>query len=155
MFLATFILGCGLILLCVNGLPILSEIISFGYSCLLEVFIRIIESIQGLPYNNIDGVYISQRSVVLLYILIGTLMYLISIKPRGYKDVFYKKRKRRRISKLILASCISLLMVNSIFHSYRIQRLEELIVYDISQGTVLDIFGGGYRYTLKSKNVDR
>jgi len=153
-FLATFILGWGILLLSLNNVPGIGDIIAIGYSKLLEGFIQIIEGIQSLPFNNIEGVYISERSVIILYILIGIIMFIISLKPRQYKDVFHKRLTRKRISKLILASCILLLLCNSILYSYRVYNHKELIVYDISKDTAIDIFCGNTLYTIQSKSID-
>ncbi len=153
-FLATFILGLGLLLLCLNGVPFLGDILSVIYSKLLEAFIQIIAAIQSLPFNSVDGVYISKSSVILLYLLIGTLMMIISLNPKNYKDVFQPKLTRKRMSKIIIATCVILLLSNSIYFTFRTKNNLELIVYDISKDTALDIFYGDELFTIRSENLE-
>ncbi len=153
-FLATFILGMGLLLICINSVPAIGDLVSAGYSRLLEIFIQIISWIQSLPYNNIDGVYFSKVNVILLYVLIGIVMFRLSLKPKNYKEVFHKNLISKRISKLLLALGILFLLINSILFSYRIKNHSELIVYDISNATAIDIFCGNNLYTIESKNTD-
>lgn len=154
-FLATFILGLGLLLLALSGVPTIGDIISVAYSKLLEVFIKIISSIQSLPFNNVDGIYVSKLSVIILYVFIGISMLLISWKPKTYKDVFQQKLTRKHVAKLILGACIILLFSNNLFFEYRVKNQLELIVYDISQNTAIDIFWMNNLYSIQSKNIDK
>lgn len=153
-FLATFILALGILLLALNNIPLVGDIIAIAYSNLLEGFIRIIKGIQSLPFNNVEGVYISARSVILLYIMIGIIMFILSLKPKQYKDVFHKKHKRKRVSKVIFGSCILFLLFNNILYSHRISNLKELIVYDIYKDTAIDIFHSRNLHTIRSKSID-
>lgn len=153
-FLATFILGLGLMLLCVDKISFIGDLFTSLYSGLLDGFLRIILWIQGLPYNNVDDVYISTHSVVVLYVAIGTLMFILSLRPKSYKDVFHKKLGRKRIAKWMLASCIIILLCNNIAFAYRVGNLKEMIVYDISKATAIDIFYGNQLFTLATDSID-
>jgi competence protein ComEC len=153
-FLATFILGFGLILLGLDGVPYLGDFFSLIYSKLLEIFIQIISGIQSLPYNNVEGVFISSSSVILCYISIATLMFILSLQPRNYKDILNRKLTRKRIAKLIIVSCSFLILLNNLVFNYRVLNQSELIVYDISKASVIDIFHGNHLYTLKSDGLD-
>jgi len=153
-FLATFILGLGLLVLSLDQMPIIGDTVSTLYSYLLEGFLQIISGIQSLPFNKVDGIYISLSSVFVLYLLVGTVMFLISLKPQSYKDVFHKKSRRRKLAKIIVAGCITFLAVNSILFTYRISNQKELIVYDVSKSTAIDIFIGNKLYQISSDHID-
>ena len=154
-FLATFILCFGLVLLGLDSVPLLGDFFSLIYSRLLDLFIRIIELIQSLPYNNIDGVYISCSSVILSYTLIATLMFILSLQPRNYRDVLNKKLTRKRLAKLVIASCAIMILLNNLIFDCRVRNQKELIVYDVSKASAIDIFHGNYLYTLKSHGLDQ
>ena len=144
----------GFLLLGFNQVPVIGDIISIVYSKLLEAFIQIISGIQALPYNNVNGVYFSKQSVILLYVMIGMIMLYMSTKPKNYKDVLNKKLTRKRILKLLLATSIVILVSNSILFSYRIRNHNELIVYDISKDTAIDIFSNKKLYSIQSDSID-
>lgn len=154
-FIATFILGLGLLLIGFDRVPVVGDIISATYGKLLETFIQIISGIQSLPLNNVEGIYISKASVLILYILIGFIMLLVSIKPKKYKDVFHKKLKRKKVSKLVIATCIVFLFSNNMLFSFRVKNHKELIVYDISKNTAIDIFCHDKAYTYQSAKIDK
>lgn len=153
-FLATFILGFGLMLLVADSIPFLGDVISFLYSSLLEGFLNIISTIQSLPYNSIDRIYFSTSSVLVLYILLLTFMFRLSVQPNGFEGVLYKKIKQKRIAIWMMIGCIFFLMVNHLKFDYRVNNHSELIIYDVSKTTVIDIFDGDILYTIASETVD-
>ena len=81
-------------------------------------------------------------------------MFILSLQPRNYKDVLNKKLTRKRIAKLIIASCTILILLNNLSFNYRVLNQKELIVYDISKASAIDIFNGDHLFTLKSDNAD-
>ncbi|MEM9544409.1 MAG: ComEC/Rec2 family competence protein [Bacteroidota bacterium] len=153
-FLATFILGIGIALLCFNSIPGLGDIISFFYSVLLEGFIGAIEGVQSLPFTTIDGLFISVESVLICYLLIGAIMYLLRLRPTNYKEAIRNTLKKKRIAACIVMLSTIALMINSILHTNRIKNLTELIVYDIYEHTAIDIFDNNQLYSIYSRNVD-
>jgi len=153
-FLATFILGLGILVLCVHTVPVLGDGASGLYQFLLDIFLKSIRIIQELPYNKVDGVYISVGSVLLLYAGILLVMYLISIRPNSYKDVLYKKVKRKRLAKMLIATCVLGLLGNHVRYEFRTLHDRQMVVYDVRKSTLIDLFLGNARLTLALENLD-
>ena len=153
-FLATFILTGGLLLFFVDGIPYLGDFVGHVYSLLVESLVKVIKLIQSLPLNKLEEIYFSKHTVLLLYVCIGTIMFLMSIKPNGYKGVFFKKTKHKRTARYILLSCIVLLALNSALYTKRVKENYEMITYDISKGSVIDFFVGSSVYSIRSEKVE-
>ena len=154
-FLASFILALGLILIFTELIFGSAVFIAECYSVLLKLFLKLIKVIQSLPYNQIEGVYFSRSSLILLYICLFAIMFLISWKPQSYKDVFFQKRRRKKIAKLVISACACLLMINNLFYSYRTLSNEELVVYDIYKHTLMDVFSDGRLYSFSSESLPK
>lgn len=152
-FLAFFILSNGILLLCVDNILFLGDIVATIYSVLLEGFLTIIESIQSLPFNSVRNVSFSLLTVVLLYVVILAIMFLTSIRSRSFKDVIFPKIRRRKIFRWIIYTSTLLLIVNSMFRTYRIKNQSELIIYNIPKAGVLDIFDGVHHYAIQSEDI--
>ena len=152
--MATYILGIGLCVLLVDKAPYVGDTLAEVYKHLLDFFISCIQTIHGLPFNTVQDIYISRTSLILFYILILTIMYLLSLKPSGYKDILVQKMKRRKIAFKVIALSSILLMANSIWYTYSTKQFTELIVYDISKGTSIDLFCGSNLYSKNSNDID-
>jgi hypothetical protein len=81
-------------------------------------------------------------------------MFLLSLEPRNFKDILNKKFGRKRIAKMIIASSILLLLLNNLLFNKRVLNQNELIVYDVSKASVIDIFHGNQLFTIKSEGID-
>lgn len=152
-FLATFILVGGLLLLSFDQFPFVGDWFAEIYSWLIGLFVRIISSIQSLPFNKIEGLYFSRKSMIVLYLIIGIIMFLISVKPSGFKGVLYKKIKRRRVARSILMAGIVFLALNNLLFTKSVKDNQEMIVYDISKGSVIDLFLGDNVFSKYSDNL--
>jgi len=152
--MAPFILGCGLLLIFTSFIPIWSTVNTITFSLLLKAFLGIIYSIQMLPFNSIDNVWISKSSMVFLYIAILSVMYILANKKSDYHRFLNpSKTGRNRAVLLVFLSTYGLLS-NSIYHTYRIKNHNELIVYDHNGGTIIDIYKGDQLKTISYEDND-
>ena len=153
--MAPFILGCGLVLIFTSFIPIWSDAITILFSLLLRAFLGIIYSIQALPFNSVDNVWISKSSMLFLYIIVLCIMYLISNIKTEYERFLNPKKTARNTAILIAFLAVFGLQINSTYQSYRIKNHSECIIHDINGGTLIDIYEGQKLYTIESKIEDR
>ena len=153
--MAPFILGCGLLLLFTSFIPIWSTVNTVAFSLLLKAFLGIIYSIQLLPFNSIDNVWISKSSMVCLYLAILSIMYILTNRKSEYQRFISPKKTGRNSAILITFLSVWVLMVNSIYHTYRVKNHKEMIIYDHNGGTLIDIYEGEKLMTISSKGVDK
>jgi len=152
--MAPFILGLGLILIMTSIIPIWSDFITLILSLTIKLFLLIIYGIQSLPFNSVDNIWISQSSMIYLYIGILSIMHMLANKKSEYQKFLNSKNTSRNIAILILSLSVFGLLINSTIATYRIKNHNELILYDINGTTLLDIYNGENMYTLTSKNAD-
>ena len=154
-FLATFVLFFGLLFLVLSANPLIGDVVIFIYTKLLEGFIQIIHAIQSLPHHMMDGIYLSQSSVILLYVAIGAVMILIGkappqgkmiFKPVVYPEINWAKR--------ILTISVSCILINNLFFQYRTNKNLDLVVYDVYKKSLIDIFCGQKVYSMQSSNLE-
>ena len=151
--MAPFILGCGLLLIFTSFIPVWTTINTIAFSLLLKAFLGIIYSIQMLPFNSIDNVWISKSSMIFLYVMILSVMYILANKKSEYQRFLNPKNTaRNRATLLIFLSSFGLLL-NSIYHTYRIKNHKELIVYDHNGGTLIDIYDGEKLSSISSVEI--
>ncbi|MDF1694620.1 MAG: ComEC/Rec2 family competence protein [Saprospiraceae bacterium] len=153
-FLATFILVMGLMVLAFDSVLLIGDWCADLYCLLINLFVSIITSIQNLPFHSFDQIYFSQQSLITLYLGLGFIMFLINVKPRSYKDKLYTKVKRIRIAKVVILSCIIFLLVNNLAFSKRVRNNQKLIVYDIFKGSLIDVFIENTVYSMQSTELD-
>ncbi|MEE9438457.1 MAG: ComEC/Rec2 family competence protein [Saprospiraceae bacterium] len=153
-FLATFILGLGLLLLIFDQVPVLGDIIACVYQYLLDVFIGIVYGIKLLPFHSIDGVWISLGSMIWIYIIIVSVMYLVSLAQTKMEETIKPNYIKRRASHIILTIALVGLVYNNIIKTQQTIGNNQLIMYDYNGGSIIDIFNGKSRYTIQSDNID-
>lgn len=153
--MAPFILGCGLVMIFTSFVPIWSEAITILFSLLLRLFLGIIYGIQMLPFNSVDNVWISKSSMILLYVIIITIMYLMTNKKTQYERFLNPKKTARNTAVFISFIAVFGLMFNTIYQTYRIKNHSELIIHDINEGTLIDIYENNNLYTIASKIEDQ
>lgn len=152
--MAPFILGCGLLLIFTSFIPIWSTVNAAIFSLLLKAFLGIIYGIQMLPFNSVDNVWISRSSMIFLYIAILSIMYLMANRKSEYQRFIKPKKTGRNRAVILTFLSIFGLLVNSIYHTYRIKNHKELIVYDHNGGTIIDIYEGEKLTTVSSNVTD-
>lgn len=141
-FLAFFILTIGLMLIFFTDVPLLGDAIAFVFRGLLEVFIGIIYYIRDLPHSNLGGLWLSLSSTVWIYV--GLLILMFWVHSKNHAATMYM------LSIVVLA-----LIFNNTHYQVRTAHQSAMIVYEVSGGTVMDIFDGTTCYTYKAGDIDK
>ena len=139
---ADIALMAGVVLMIVDKIPLLGWAIGkilFGALWLMNNFIFII---QKLPFNLLEGFWLSTWAVGLIYLALFGLVQVI---------------KTRKLRLLFYPLSISLILANMYaFSDIKSRTNRQLIIYDISRNSVVEIIEGTncYRFYEKfSKNI--
>jgi len=138
--LAFAILINGILVLMLSSVPIIGDVLSYTLRGVLDLFINIVYYIRDLPSSNLSGLWFSTKATVLIYI--GLVLFMI-----------WQHHKRQRLLPYGIALVAVCLIVNNVMFHQQTAAQVQLVIYDVSRGTLVDIFDGTTSYTTKSKEL--
>lgn len=142
---AIVILSGGIVIFLIAAIPLLNSTLGVILNFFIEVVNTIVFAVQDLPFGIIDGLYIQQYDVLLLYGGIVAIMLIIIHKQFKY-------------GLLLLAFLALFLMSRGILKTQQYFN-QEVIIYDIAKTSSIDFIDGWKSYHLSDtsitqKNID-
>lgn len=142
-FLAPFILGCGLLLILFSTLDPVASWLGILLDQLLYGFIWIINWIHDLPMSSINGIWMSTRTMIAIYIALGFLMIGL-----------HKKRPFKMFASA--ASILILLLSIALYNMYNDGSKHMMTVYDTSYKiSMIDIFNNQELISITSSSTKK
>lgn len=137
---AALILSCSLLLFAFHWVPVLSAVLGYVLYGILYSTNALIFLIQQLPAALLKGVWISGFSVAILY---GVIICIVAaINTHKYRWV--------------LCGGISLLLLcmDVAIRQCRVFEQQALVIYQVERHTLLDLFHGRQRITIKGQRLE-
>lgn len=122
-------------------IPMLNDFLAPIYEVMIEIFSGSIQAIRLIPYSSINGLWITKWELILMYTML--LLLMIGFQLKRVKPLYYAA------SAGLLLSC---------FVSYRnLKETRQLhvTVFDVYNGSLLDIYDGRKLFTLKSDRLSK
>lgn len=140
--LALVCLIMGLAVLLVEPIiPMLNDILAPVYEVMIEIFSGSIQAIRLIPYSSINGLWLTKWELFLIYTMLLLLMIALQLK---------------RVKPLYCAATAGLLLSCSVSYRNLMEtRQLHVTVFDVYNGSLLDIYDGRKLYTLKSDGLLR
>jgi len=152
-FAAPFVLGAGLLMIPLHFVPILGDLFEYIVDALLSIFINVIYLIRSLPGNSINGVWLPMSSMMMLYGIVLSVMYLLSNQKTEYELLINASRKDRNRAFGLIYLCAMGLLLNSSLHDYQNSNIHKMTIYAQKGGTLIDIFEGKTLYTYNPQKL--
>lgn len=119
--------------------PLANVVVGYLLNLSLSWFLKMILSIQQLPFCSLDGILINYQQMILIYVGLILMMAWFSLQLK-------------RIIFPILSLAI-VFMVSSSFTLIKNINQKEIIVYDVNGGIATDIFYRRNCYTYAEKSI--
>ncbi len=139
--LAFVILTLGILVILLSSIPILGDVLAYCLRAILDLFINIIYMIRDWPYSNLSDLWISKSTTIFIYIGLFSIMYFI-----------HNKKKIKEFAFISTAVILGLIYNNTIYKK-RTSHQNHFIVYEVSKGSILDIFNGTTAYSFVSEGL--
>ncbi len=140
-YLATFVLGGGLLLFIVHAIPLLSDFIGNIIWWIISFMNQVIYKIEQFPYHLIKGIWICKPSVFLLYFLTITIAIYLTVKKQKW---------------LAFGFFIAIFLgVHTYYNDYIRSRQMSFVIYHSYKNTIIDIINGRKILSLQSSNISK
>lgn len=134
--LVTVIIYAGTLLVVAEFfLPVFNIALAPVFRFLIELLNTLITAIGDLPHAKLEDIWISQGGLVLMTLAILFLILWLEIRSLR---VFYG-----------LLSIIFLIIAESVLRSAYVSRQNDLVVYDVGGGAIVDAFENGFYRTYR------
>lgn len=136
---AGVILGLGLLLFVVQGIPLAGLLVGKMLWAVIWCMNSVIFLIQQLPGSRISGIWIGMDTALLLYGMLGAIA--LAVTTRKFRWV-------------IAALSIGVLVAGvNLLETWRAHQRREIVLYHTRRQTVLDFFDGRQVFTLSGNPV--
>jgi len=126
--LAYLILSTGMALLAFSWFAAVAHFLGLLLNIFISLLNHIVHFVAGLPYAEIQNLYLPWSQVWLIYLLIILSYFLIS---------------RRKIRLLIPALTVSLILLSlHTLRNYQLTSQEKVVIYNIPHHTAIDLIAG-------------
>jgi len=126
--LATCIIYMTLVLFALIPIEFVAKPFASAISFMVDMLNGFVRWIEGLPFAITGGIEISGLDVIVIYLMIGTLIFYL--KTKQYRYLF------------IAVSAILFMSVNQVVNSHTQGQQHRLIVYDVPKHSAFDIIDG-------------
>jgi len=140
--LAFAILINGILVILLSSVPVVGEILAYTLRAILDLFIGIVYAIRDLPSSNLSGLWFSTEATIMIYI--GLLLFML-----------WQYHKKMLILPYGIAMVAVCLTVNNVIFHHNTAAQSQLIVYDVSRGTLVDLFVGNKTYSTRSSDLSK
>ena len=116
------------------------DFIAYTLDSILSLFIYLIKCIQSLPYSNIDKIWIEPYEMMLIYVILGLVMFWISF---GINRALH-----------LIMIVLIILIGGRIKRDVSIKSQAQIICYDVQKEMAVDFINGNSAYTLSTIDGD-